>query len=169
MGESGKAVVRSFRMERVTFLKLQKASEDDKRSINSIVNAVIDQYVDYERGAANARVVHIGAEFLRFLTQSIPKEKIIEFAKSYALSNTMENFPEMTKDEMLKTLKSHCRYNFMRMVDTSHDSKRVVILVHDVGPNYSLFIANYYQTLFEKIKVKTEFTIHEDAVVLRFV
>ena len=161
--------MRSIRIGKDAFLKLQEASEEDKRSINSMINEIIDQYVDYERGAATGRVVHIGAEFLRFLTQSIPSEKIAEFAKSYARDNTMEFFPKMTLDELLKALKSHCKYNYMRMVETFHNDERVVILVHDVGPNYSMFIANYYQTLFAKIGVKTEYTLHEDAVVLRFI
>ena len=71
---------------------------------------------------------HIGAEVLRFLTQSIPKEKIIEFAKSYGQESSMKNFPKITEDELVKMLKSHCKYNFMRMVVDFRDAKKVLIL-----------------------------------------
>ena len=171
MGESAKVIVRSFRIKKETFVQLADAAGHDKRSLNSIVNDVLDQYVDYERGLVNAKVVHIGSGVLTFLTQSIPKEKIVEFAKTYAhdtIEGRIEGRTNMTKDELLKALRDHCKYNSMRLVEAFHDSKRVLILVHDIGLNYSMFVATYYQTLFEDIGVKTEYSTDDHAVVLRF-
>ena len=121
----------------------------------------------------NAKCIHIGPSVLGFLTQAVPKEKIIEFARTYARDTieggfVLKEHPNISKEDIMNEVKIYCKYNSIRVVETSNNSKKIVILVHDVGLNFSLFNAIYYQTLFDAIGVKTEYSADENAIVLTF-
>jgi hypothetical protein len=173
MNESEKLVARSFRIRKVAFDKLKEIAGRDKKSVNILVNDIVEQFVDYEDTALKTKCIHIGPSVLRFLTQSVPREKIIEFARTYARDSVeggfvLKEYPNMSKEDLMTEVKIYSKYNSMRVVETSHDSKKIVIIVHDVGLNHSLFFANYIQVLFESIGVKTEYSADEAAVVLTF-
>ena len=172
MKSSEKEVARSFRLSKHAFEGLELAAREKNTTVNSVLREVVDQYVDYENASSRMRLIHVDATFLKFLTEGIPKEKMIEFAKSYA--NTIEGGMGLNKsfvksvDGLINEIRIQCKYNSEKLVEMTHESKRIVIIVHEVGLNFSLFVANYYKTLFEAIGVKAECDADENAAVIKF-
>jgi predicted DNA-binding ribbon-helix-helix protein len=172
MTSSEKVIARSFRLDKRAFEGLEHIAREKNVTVNSVVRDIVDQYVDYEYSCSKLKVIHVDATFLKFLTDIVPREKLIEFAKSYA--NTIEGGLSMresydqTVESLINEMRIQSKYNSEKLVETTHESKRIVILVHEVGLNYSVFVANYYKALFELIGVKVDYTADENAVVLKF-
>lgn len=172
MNNSERDVARSFRLSKRAFEGLELVAREKNTTVNSVLREIVDQYVDYEYTCTKMKVIHVDATFLRFLTDAVPKEKLIEFAKTYA--NTIEGGTSLSEpsdgsfESIMHALKIQCKYNSEKLVEMTHDSKKVAIIVHEVGLNFSLFIANYYKALFASIGVKVECTADENAAVLRF-
>jgi hypothetical protein len=89
----------------------------------------------------------------KFLTQQVSKDKLIDFAKTYAQNSieggiALKQSPNISRDELMKVMRIYCKYNSMRLVETATEGKRIAIIVHEAGLNESLFVANYYKALF---------------------
>ena len=172
MSSSEKVVARSFRISKRGYEGLEQISKERNVTINTIVREIVDQYVDYEYACSRLKICHVDMTLLKFLTDGIPKEKLIEFAKTYAHSieggMDMNRSGEPTFESLMNSMRIQCKYNSEKLVEMTHESKKIAILIHEVGLNYSEFVANYYKALFEAVGVKTDYTADENAVVLKF-
>ena len=173
MSSSEKLVKKSFRVSMRGYEGLEDIAKERDVSVNTVVREVVDQYVDYEYTCTKMKIQHVDVTFLRFLTDRIPKEKLVEFAKTYArtIEGSLDlNYksPKPSFETLMKTIRIYCKYNSQKLVETTHESSKIAIIIHDAGLNYSEFLANYYKTLFETIDVKIGYSSDENAVVLKF-
>jgi predicted DNA-binding ribbon-helix-helix protein len=172
MNSSEKVVKRSFRISKHGFEGLEQIAKERNVNCNTIVRELVDQYVDYEYVCTKIKICNVDMTVLRFMADQVPKEKLIAFAKDYA--RTIEGGLNLgaSKDHsfeyVMNSLRIFCKYNSMKLIETTHDSKKIAIIIHDAGLNWSEFNANYYKTLFESAGVATDYSVDENAVVLKF-
>jgi hypothetical protein len=172
MNSERKAVGRSFRLSRRGYEGLQNVAKERNTTVNSILNELVEQYIDYEYEVSRQKVMHIAVPFLKFLTDRVPKEELIQFGRNFARTIeggvVLRQYQSLQLESLIGIVRIYCKYNSIRLVETRHDSKRILIMVHEVGLNYSHFSGSYYKALFEIIGTKVDYTADENAVVFTF-
>ena len=172
MTSSEKAVKRSFRVSKHGIEGLEQIAKERNVNTNTIVREIIDQYVDYEYVCTKIKICNVDVTVIRFMADHVPKEELIAFAKDYAHSIegglNLGTSREQSFEYIMNQLRIFCKYNSMKLIETTHDSKKIAIIIHEAGLNWSEFNANYYKTLFESAGVPMDYSVDENAVVLKF-
>ena len=84
MDSSEKVVTRSFRIDKQPFEKMKLIAKERNDTVNTVLREIVDQYVNFEYACSKIRVAHIDMTLLKFLTDGIPKDKLSEYANTYA-------------------------------------------------------------------------------------
>jgi len=166
---SEKKIGTSFRIDPEILNKLNTEAEKAEISLNSFVNQIFKQHVDWHSAAAEAGIGTIFKPMLKLILNQLDDNQIRNLAKKIA--------KEEGKD-FIMTL-SH-EYNVERAVELieiwlkvvkypySHDkdgTEHRFYIHHDMGGKYSIYLASLYENVLEEFKmVKSEFKIDENSI-----
>lgn len=167
-----KTVTISFRISESAFKALQEDSRRRNVSINTLANQLFVTYSEYDRYLSKFRMIKLSAPtFKRVLNAST--SEAIEEAGRMAGSSVPVSFILAQKGEYnlanaidyLRLMGAHA--NLFDYSESLGSTGTTLTLTHDLGPQGSIFLANYVEALFKPLGSGFKVAQYPDAVTIR--
>lgn len=170
MPKGDKTVARSFRISQRAFDSLQKEASRKKISINTLVNQLFLAYEEFDRFYERMGMAKIStATFQRLLTAA-SQEEVINAARQAgedtprAIIISRDGLVSLTTIiNFLKSMSEYANWFEYNEVDAG---KKIITLMHALGPNGSLFLTHYVRAIFEGIGLSPKFSSSEHSVII---
>jgi hypothetical protein len=163
-----KKISTSFRIDPEILNKLNLESEKAEVSLNSLVNQILKQHVEWHSKAADAGVGTIFKPMLRHLMSQLDDDNIKVLAKKIAkqegkdfmmlLSHEYNVHTALKLIEIwLKVIKYPYSY------EVSGDEHKFFIH-HDLGKKYSIYLSSLYENVLNEFNVHSTFKIDQNSI-----
>ncbi len=159
----------SFKIDPIVLRKLNEEARKTANSLNSLVNRICKQYVDWHSTAAEAGMGTIFKPMLKLLLVQLDDDKIRNFAKKIAKKEGKDFIMFLTHEysihsalRLIETWLKVTKYPYS--YERNGDEHRFYIH-HDMGKKYSIYLSSFYENVFEDFKtVKSAFQISENSI-----
>ncbi len=167
-----KTVTISFRISESAFRALQEDSKKRNVSINTLANQLFVTYSEYDRYLAKFRMIKLSAPTFKRILNASTSEAIQEAGKmagssvpvSFILAEKGEyNLPNAI--DYLRTTGAHA--NLFDYSESMGSGTSSITLTHDLGPQGSIFLANYVEALLKPLGPPFKITQYPDAITIR--
>jgi hypothetical protein len=167
---SSKAV--TFRLPSEKLDQLQRVSETNNISRNTLVNQIIDSYLNWHSIAASAKLYYLPKSFLIKLLDELDEEELIDLARETA-KNDLVDISLFLKGGFNITSISNITETWLRIAQMPYrfeingDSCKIII-EHDMGLKYSRLIKEVSRYLLEVVfEAKSSCNFTENTVIIR--
>ena len=160
----------SFRISTSTLDNLRKISKEQKVSLNTYVNQIIDSHLSWDLYAPEVGWVIMLKSALKELIKNVDPETISSIARNVAETGGKEIALSMRGkygiDEWISILKDRAKSSGFSIKEYDGEDRVRLVMYHGLGENWSVFFENYYYAIFYDLgsDVKTEHT--ENSVLL---
>jgi hypothetical protein len=159
----------TLRLDSIILNKLQREAEQKDTSVNALVSHVVRRHIDWHSNAAKAGFVTVRRGLLIDLINRLPDKEISSIAEYIAKKET--------KDFVLLLRNEYNIESALDVIETwikisghpyRHDvnyTRHSYVIQHDMGRNWSLYMAEQYRFLFEEFGLKrVEFDINDNTL-----
>lgn len=166
-----KTVTISFRISEKAFKALQDDAKKHNTSINTLANQLFTAYADYDRFLQKFSMIKISTPTFKRVLSAATREEIIEAGKA-AGASVPESFMlakmgEITPANAVEYLTLMGTYaNLFDYSSTSMTGKTTITLTHDLGPNGSVFLASYVESIFKEAGRSVKIAQYADGITL---
>jgi hypothetical protein len=159
----------TFRLDSTILNRLHYEAEQKDISINTLVSHIIRRHIDWHSNAAKAGFVTVRRGLLSNLINRLPKEDISSIAE-YIVKNDTKDFVLLLRNEyniesaldVIETWIKISGYPYRHEVRYTLHS---YVIQHDMGRNWSLYMAELYRFLFEEFGLKrVEFDLNHNTL-----
>lgn len=174
MPATDETVTRSFRFSEHAFRVLQEDAEKQRISVNTLMNHIIDSYVNFDRYSKAMHTIKIPGQLLRYLLEVIHDSMIIKAGQTagenVAESIILVKYGTLTFESVINHLRDLSRYgNLFEYNEVDTNEKLTISLMHQFGLKGSLLIAHYVQSIFNRININPFFHLAENAVTIEVI
>ena len=148
----------NFRIDRKHIEKIQKEANVENISLNTMVNRIIADHVNWHSNIKKVGVVTVWKEMLTKLTEKHSEDELVLMAKLISevsakeISIVFHN--RFTAEKFLNIIQDWARHsNFPYKYDVDNDEHHLSIH-HDMGKKWSLLLSTVWQSGLEAAKVK---------------
>ncbi len=164
-------ITRSFRISEQAFKILQEDAKRQNISVNTLVNHIINSYVNFERYAKSTHIIKLPNPLLKYLLEAIQDSVIIKIGQSsgenIAESLILVKFGSLSLENIINHLKDMSSYGYLfEYNEVNTPEKMTISLVHQLGHKGSLLLAHYVQSIFKRVNIYPFFNITENAVII---
>jgi hypothetical protein len=166
-----KTVTTSLRVSESAFKALQEEAKKHNISLNTLANQMFIEFAEYDRFLERFRMVKLSQPTLKRIINAATDEAIEEAGRqaggsvpqSFMLAKTGEISKQGILD-YLRLMGTHANlFDYSEVVHSGGDS---VTLTHEMGPKWSLFLANYVTSIFKILNEKPKMTQLPDAITI---
>jgi len=159
----------TLRFHKRVLERLRKDAQDKQISLNTLLNQIAIQHLDWHAHAAKAGFITVRKGSIMKMLEKIPEKDIIEIAELSARKESKE-FVMMLRNEyslssaldVIETWIEITGYSYRHEV---RGSKHFFILQHDMGMKWSLFLREIYRFIFEDFSLgRVNFDLSENAL-----
>jgi predicted DNA-binding ribbon-helix-helix protein len=159
----------TFRLDSIFLNKLHREAEQKDISVNALVSHIIRSHIDWHSNAAKAGFVTVRRGLLSSLINKLSEKEISSIAE-YIAKNETKDFVLLLRNQ----------YNIESALDaietwikiSGHPYRHEVnytlhsyVIQHDMGRNWSLYMAEQYRFVFEEFGLKkVEFDINNNTL-----
>ncbi|MGA2199530.1 MAG: hypothetical protein ABSG45_06300 [Nitrososphaerales archaeon] len=161
----------TFRISEKAYHALQNEAERQDTSLNTLVNQVFDSHV-------NARIFQEKLDFMR--VNRLTFHRILEGTSDQALMEagqtsgsetvrtvTLGRSGTITMETILETISELSEFSdFARYSEIESTGKRVIVLTHELGPKWSVFIRSFVNAAFKLVDCDPKATVGDRSVVV---
>jgi hypothetical protein len=161
----------TFRISEKAYHALQNEAERQDTSLNTLVNQVFDSHV-------NARIFQEKLDFMR--VNRLTFHRILEGTSDQALMEagqtsgsetvrtiTLGRCGTVTMETVLETISELSEFSdFARYSEIESTGKRVIVLTHELGPKWSVFIRSFVNAAFKLVDCDPKATVGDRSVVV---
>jgi len=148
----------TFRLDGTILNKLHNEAEQKDISVNTLVGHIIRGHLDWHSNAAKAGFVTVRKGLLSNLINRLPEKEISSLAE-YMARNETKDFVLLLRNEyniesaldVIETMIKISGYPYRHEVNYTRHS---YVIQHDMGKNWSLYLAELYRFLFEEFGLK---------------
>ena len=163
-----KTEVGSFRINKENLDKLKKEAENESISLNSLVNKIIDTYVNWYSSAKKLGLIPVTPNILAELFKNLSEDEIKKLAKKqvptisenlllFRHEDTLEAFLDAAKDYF-----TVCGFPFSIQ---EKNGTRKISLRHNIGKKYSHYLQELIRERIEQLtKEKVSVSITTNTV-----
>lgn len=160
-----KTVGHSFRINEEYLAVLQEEAEKQTISVNALMNKILQQYTVFGRFSERFGMITVGNDVFADILECCPEEDIIRIGKTVGTFNAKDFFRTMRipldfKSVIYLVTKVLCGPAGWAKCDHYFASgKEILHFRHNLGANWTKFIATAASSVFESIlgkKVKVE-------------
>lgn len=141
----------SFRIEPITLYGLDKVSAEEKISLNTLVNQVLSDYINWERAAVKSGWILVRPEMMKSLVNKLDEKEIQRFAIHLAKQVTKDTLLAMRGKYDLQSWLTVTRYRSIKSGFQHQELKKKgevsIIITHGMGLKWSLFHKWYYRQM----------------------
>jgi predicted DNA-binding ribbon-helix-helix protein len=170
--KSKKTVTRSFRISEESFMALEEDAKHHNVSVNTLVDQLFDAHANYERFIGKMGMMRMAKLTFRRILDHTPPEEVATAAKQHARDQgkvaAIAKYGELNVTNILEGLTLMFTYGGWGEFHETRSShgKRVITLMHDLGPNGSVYLHNFVKTIFEEIAFEPKISPTDQGVVI---
>jgi hypothetical protein len=154
--KSDRTVTRSFRISERALKAIEDEAKTHNVSVSTIINQQLLAFADFERFVRRLGLIKISSATFQRLMQAASDKEIEEAGKdagadapkSIILSKD-GSFNLQTGITFLQSLSEYA--NLFEYGEVDSGGKKVITLLHRLGPKGTLFFSSYVRSLFEQI------------------
>ena len=162
----------TFRIPSSSITQLREESKKKQVNLNTLVNQIIKDHLDWHANAALAGFFYVPRPTFRRLVDHLTEEEISELAIIIAkkdLDIGLLLTGEFTLSSFLNILENYSRISTFAYKHEVANEVHNFIIQHDMGRNYSFFVKEIFQYIFQDVfKIKLDFTITDNTVRFKF-
>ena len=163
----------TFRIPSSSINQLREESKKEQISLNTLVNQILKDHLEWHRYAAQARMFHIPRSTYSRLIDNVTEEELSKFAVAIAKKELLDVVlllrGESTLTSFLENLENWLRISSIPYKHETNDDLHNIIIQHDMGRNFSFLIKELYRYILEEIfERKSDFTITDNTIIFRF-
>ncbi len=159
----------TFRLDSTILNKLHHEAEQKDISVNTLVSHIIRRHIDWHSNAAKAGFVTVRRGLLSFLISRLPQKEISSIAE-YIAKNETKDFVLLLRNEYniesaLDVIETWIKISGHPYRHEVNYTRHSYVIQHDMGRNWSLYMAEQYRFLFEEFGLKrVEFDINNNTL-----
>jgi len=151
-----KTVLRSIRLSIEHDRLLEEDAKKKGLSVNSLLTSLITKYAEWDRYAERFGYVAVGRQGFKNLFDLLNEEALIAHGKEVGGKNAPDIvrfwFGKLDLGTFLSFLALHSKYSGIYHYEHSnHGGTHVITVHHELGPRYSIVLANYFDQAIRKI------------------
>ncbi|MGB6673459.1 MAG: hypothetical protein WBE34_13585 [Candidatus Nitrosopolaris sp.] len=159
----------TLRLDSIILNKLQREAERKDTSVNALVSHIIRRHIDWHSNAAKAGFVTVRRGLLIDLINRLPDKEISSIAEYIAKKET-KDFVLLLRNEYniesaLDVIETWIKISGHPYRHEVNYTRHSYLIQHDMGRNWSLYMAEQYRFLFEEFELKrVEFDINDNTL-----
>jgi len=159
----------TLRLDSIILNKLQREAEQKDTSVNALVSHVVRRHIDWHSNAAKAGFVTVRRGLLIDLINRLPDKEISSIAEYIAKKET-KDFVLLLRNEYniesaLDVIETWIKISGHPYRHEVNYTRHSYVIQHDMGRNWSLYMAGQYRFLFEEFELKrVEFDINDNTL-----
>lgn len=166
-----KKVSVTFRIVPEDMSELRKESKKKGISANSLVSQIIRQHVAWHSRSSDAGQISISKHTFRMFLEALDVEKIIDIAQTVGKKKFKSIIlmlrGEFTLDSWLDFMEMWAQTSGFAFRRESKDGKQNILIQHDLGNTYSIFLRELYNAVFLELGVKIDIQITDESVIIQ--
>ena len=169
MSREERTINAALRVQETTYRTLQEDAKSRNISLNTIVNQILRAYAECDRYYAPFGMVKITRPTLVHILNATMDVALAEAGgvsgADISPSAILTKRGEVTVPTILEHLKTiGVLANFADYAEVIHAGRISVTLSHEMGPKWSLFLANYVEAIFKSIGVRVMITQRDNSI-----
>ncbi len=159
----------TFRINSNTLSTLRKKAEDTKISLNTLVNQILSNYVEWEMTAAQAGFATVHKQALREVFDALDSDKLKEVALRTAIGleeTIMLMYGKFDSDTLIKLLKLRANRSGFHIREYEENGENKIVLQHDMGRKWSEFFQIQNQALINKTGSGVKIEVTDNSIVM---
>ncbi len=160
----------TFRIDSQVLDKLRTLSEQERISLNTLVNQILSHYIEWGINSVKAGWVPMPKEALIELIDHLDDKVIPDIACKLAKKAAKDNLLIMRNkynlEEFIAFLKTRARVSGFTLSITRENDQLTCIMQHNMGMKWSLFFKSVYQCVLNDLGHPVTFDICENTLVL---
>lgn len=168
--QSEKPTSFTMRIDKNTLDIIKRFSKSKQITINSAVNQLLKQGVEWDLTAAKAGWIPMPKIFVKSLFDELTEKKICEKARESAravskdMMLTMRGNSSVSDWLSIMNTRSLASGFYYSQIDTSNKIR--VILRHDLGYKFSLYFDSFYREVFESLDLAVETDLTDTSLII---
>jgi hypothetical protein len=161
----------TFRLPSDNLEQLCKEAETRQISVNTLVNQVINEHLDWHLYAAQAKLYYVPKPFISRVLEKFNEQQLADLAEASAKKDFVDIGlllrGEFTISSFLSILENWSRISDIPYRTEENETTRKIIIEHNMGSKYSYLFKEIYRRLLENsFETKTQFDITDNTIVL---
>ena len=141
----------TFRIPSSSITSWREESKKKQVSLNTLLNQILQDHLDWHRYAAQARMFHVPRSTFSRLVDNLTEEELSKFAVIIAKKDFIDIGlllrGEFTLPSFLNILENWSRMSSIPYKHETNNDVHNFILQHDMGRNFSFLIKELYRYL----------------------
>ena len=163
-----KKIGTSFRIDPDILRKLNAEARRSEKSLNSVLNQICRQHIEWHSKAADAGVCTIFKSMLKHLMAQLDEVSIKNLAKKIAKEEgqgfIMLLTNEYNADSALKLIETWLKVTKYPYSYEKIGSEHRFHIHHDMGKNYSIYLSSWYENILNEFDITSEFKITDCSI-----
>jgi hypothetical protein len=163
----------TFRLPSDNLEQLCKEAETRQISVNTLVNQIINEHLDWHLYAAQAKLYYVPKPFISRILEKFTEQQLSDLAEASAKKDFVDIGlllrGEFTISSFLNILENWSRISDIPYRTEENGTTQKIIIEHNMGSKYSYLFKEIYRRLLENaFETKTKFDITDNTIVLTF-
>ena len=162
----------TFRIPSSSITQLREESKKKQVSLNTLVNQIIKDHLDWHASAALAGFFYVPRATFSGLLDHLTEDESSELAMIIAkrdLDIGLLLTGELTLSSFLNILENYSRISTFAYKHEVANEVHNFIIQHDMGRKYSFFVKEIFQYILQEMfKIKLDFTITDNTARFKF-
>jgi hypothetical protein len=161
----------TFRLPSDNLEQLCKEAETRQISVNTLVNQIINEHLDWHLYAAQAKLYYVPKPFISRVLEKFTEQQLADLAEASAKKDFVDIGlllrGEFTISSFLSILENWSRISDIPYRTEENETTRKIIIEHNMGSKYSYLFKEIYRRLLENaFETRTQFDITDNTIVL---
>jgi hypothetical protein len=173
MPREGKTVAKSFRVNEKALGALQEEAARQSVSVNTLVNQLLLDYSEFGRFLQRVNALRLSrktfGEILNIVSEDSLAKAGIAAGKSAPVALIASKWGKVNVSTVIEYIHDLSAYaNLFEYYEKNENERWTITLMHELGPKWSAFLANYISEAFVAAGVQPKTKISDRAVIFNF-
>ena len=151
----------TFRLNSIVLEKMSKRADLQKTSLNVLVNQILQNYVEWNVDSIKAGWIPVQRTSLMKLVESIDEKNVSNIARESAKlcgkNSILYMYGKYDLEHVLKNIRAKAQRSGHNIKEYDENNNHEIVIQHDLGWNWSIFLKSYYQEIFYEINQRVLF------------
>jgi len=173
MPREGKTVAKSFRVNEKALVALQEEAARQSVSVNTLVNQLLLDYSEFGRFLQRINALRLSrktfGEILNMVSEDSLAKAGVAAGKSAPVALIASKWGKVNVSTVIEYIHDLSAYaNLFEYYEKNENERWTITLMHELGPKWSAFLANYISEAFVAAGVQPKTKISDRAVIFNF-
>jgi hypothetical protein len=170
MPREGKTVAKSFRVNEKALAALQEEAGRQSVSVNTLVNQLLLDYSEFGRFLQRVNALRLSRKTFGEILNIVSEENLgkagVAAGKSAPVALIASKWGKVNVSTVIEYIHDLSAYaNLFEYYEKNENERWTITLMHELGPKWSTFLANYIGEAFVAAGVQPKTKISDRAVI----